>query len=979
MEDYIKISELEPTTDLEGLYTIGSDKNNLSKKVALQFLKDAANYANEQGDYAKQVGDTVNGNVGVSDYPEFSASTSYVIGDVVRYNGALYIFTANHAASAWNGNDVKATSINAITSGKLTELESEVNHDILTISGKIKKNISFLAGKEHSSAKDRIPCEIKSGDSFFLKLTSEMLPEVQIYVGDIDGVMSPLKGISSGTEEFFLAERDIYYIGAYFLPQQDGILTLELTTPKNHIVDNSDIVNVPIIEKGIEWEHDKYIYYGGTIVDTGGFLITPCIPCKYGDIFEVYTGGFTSQTICCLAIYDENNNPISTPLASSDLRKIVVTKKESAYVRCVVSTSYFGAFLTINGKRVFEWTKSIYDNLCERLHAGFQKVFFTQGQLIVNNLTKKIKFTKSIIGVVKGKYYRIINDGTELNYSWSTSYSTLQALVYDVNDSSVKFVPYIQLKEQHLVLCSFYGIGTDNESNEIISITNAAIPYEFITANEISYPVSCTYFTHGSDYNGVVDVSSIPCISTQVHIYFAIGNHDKIRFNYKNRNDGNHWLVRVLWFDEKKVVITRTGYVDLLETFERPINAHYFRISFKLVDSNGDDVLYRVEPTDLKADEVFININCMDDENKVIARNSDKQPAIDAIGFAQWRTDFCFAHISDTHGEQSLNQFKDFIKIINEYRNIYFGIVTGDFVYNNFTHTYDYIKDNIAKSRCPILLTIGNHEVGEGNDASFGGTDEEVFDKYIAPNYGNWDVVINSSEKKSYYYKDFTARKIRLIVLNQFETPTTLDPTNPNKYVYYRGGAWYSQEQLDWFIQTLMNMPDGYAALVAKHMPEDAIVGDNPFYCKMTKKVNFGTMSLIDGCPIEDIVDAFQNRKIVAKYYHGCGEVAVNADFTNCNNNEFICYIGGHHHADFVGTLQNYPNQIFMAIECDNTQEASSSQSDLNKVLGRKSMDAINIISVNRDLRKIAIVRVGADATNLGTKREMMSIDYVVA
>lgn len=128
----IKISELEPTTDLEGLFTIGSDKNNLSKKVSLQFLKDAANYANEQGDYAKQAGDTVNGNVGVSDYPEFSASQSYVIGDIVRYNGVLYAFTANHAASAWNGSDVKATSINAITSGKLTELESNVGYQILS-------------------------------------------------------------------------------------------------------------------------------------------------------------------------------------------------------------------------------------------------------------------------------------------------------------------------------------------------------------------------------------------------------------------------------------------------------------------------------------------------------------------------------------------------------------------------------------------------------------------------------------------------------------------------------------------------------------------------------------------------------------------------------------------------------------------------------------------------------------------------------
>lgn len=57
----IKISELPETTDLEGLYTIGTDKNNLSKKVSFNFLKDAANYANMQGDYAKEVGDSYGG------------------------------------------------------------------------------------------------------------------------------------------------------------------------------------------------------------------------------------------------------------------------------------------------------------------------------------------------------------------------------------------------------------------------------------------------------------------------------------------------------------------------------------------------------------------------------------------------------------------------------------------------------------------------------------------------------------------------------------------------------------------------------------------------------------------------------------------------------------------------------------------------------------------------------------------------------
>lgn len=212
MEDYIKISELEPTTDLEGLYTIGSDKNNLSKKVALQFLKDAANYANEQGDYAKQVGDTVNGNVGVSDYPEFSASTSYVIGDVVRYNGALYIFTANHAASAWNGNDVKATSINAITSGKLTELESEINTKVYSESSFILKEDAA-----HSSQNDKAFISINEGETFYTRIRMENGSYSQIFAYYADGTSENIQDLSPvpNVTYQFVASKDIVAISMF--------------------------------------------------------------------------------------------------------------------------------------------------------------------------------------------------------------------------------------------------------------------------------------------------------------------------------------------------------------------------------------------------------------------------------------------------------------------------------------------------------------------------------------------------------------------------------------------------------------------------------------------------------------------------------------------------------------------------------------------------------------------------------------------
>ena len=136
-----KISELAETTDFAGLYTIGSDRNNQSKKVPLQFVKEAADYANAQGDYAKGVGDNIQGNTGVNEYPAFSSSTQYAAGSVVRYNNKLYRFTSLHPAGAWVGTDAIETSIKAETDVKLTELESKTSLSALSgIEGKVAMN-----------------------------------------------------------------------------------------------------------------------------------------------------------------------------------------------------------------------------------------------------------------------------------------------------------------------------------------------------------------------------------------------------------------------------------------------------------------------------------------------------------------------------------------------------------------------------------------------------------------------------------------------------------------------------------------------------------------------------------------------------------------------------------------------------------------------------------------------------------------------
>lgn len=48
-----------------------------------------------------------NVNGATDDLPIFSATVAYTAGDIVVYNGRLYVFTADHAAGAWTGTDVK--------------------------------------------------------------------------------------------------------------------------------------------------------------------------------------------------------------------------------------------------------------------------------------------------------------------------------------------------------------------------------------------------------------------------------------------------------------------------------------------------------------------------------------------------------------------------------------------------------------------------------------------------------------------------------------------------------------------------------------------------------------------------------------------------------------------------------------------------------------------------------------------------------
>lgn len=759
---------------------------------------------------------------------------------------------------------------------------------------------------------------------------------------------------------------------------------------------DTDIDNLPILNNINDFEFGKYMLYNGQVVPSSeNNALTSYIPCQINDVLEVFTGGFTDNGKACIVLYDNNKKFLVGYSSNPSLRKITITNPNTAYVRCIVDTDFFGAYLIINKHRVFNWNRGLLNTLLKpRLYCNKIYTFSQGAEVIADNINHKFILSKEIIAQAERRSRGYISiPASEIAYDWTVNNSSMIALVFNTTTNKFEYAYYYAMSSDYIVIASFYGSGNSSIDNRVIAVNDAITKFSIKNESALAiYPISRTYFTHGSDYNGIVDTSSASYISFYQTIYIPINYQETkiIEFLFNGRADTNKWRVRLLWFDEKKKIITRTPYSDVNTKFDVEPNAKYFRISLYLVDSNGEAASSNLQPGDLGQNELMTSYSLLDDTQYIISRNADKQSALDGAGFKREKYEkFCFAHISDIHGENSLSQFLNFEKVINEYFRIQFGIITGDFVFNSFLDTFTYISDNLDKVSKPILLTIGNHEVGSGFTIAEGGTDAQVFDKYIAPFYSNWGVTIDSENKKSYYYKDFSSYgiNIRLIVLNQFETPTTANPNDNTQYMFYRGGAWYSQEQLDWFVKTIKSAPNGYAIMVAKHMPENKIENTfNKFYCT-DGDTTFGSMSLINnptggsghGTPIEDIVNAYQNNSSINETYTGCGEsVTVDADFSDIVNNEFICYIGGHHHADYIGTLQKYPNQIFLAIECDTTDQSHAMQSDLNKVINKRSMDAINIVSVDRNIRRIGIVRVGADANNIGEDRRMMSIPYYV-
>ena len=281
-------------------------------------------------------------------------------------------------------------------------------------------------------------------------------------------------------------------------------------------------------------------------------------------------------------------------------------------------------------------------------------------------------------------------------------------------------------------------------------------------------------------------------------------------------------------------------------------------------------------------------------------------------------------HFSDVHG--SATNLKRIIELRDSLGNVLDDtICTGDMVTNSFSDGFEWWNVDGAEN---ILLCIGNHDVTDGVDYNnYGGTTPEgAYNTYFAPYIENWNV--SHSGTLTYYYKDFTSKKIRLIALDYLLTGDEANAQN----------TW---------LQTVLSdaQSNDYTVAIIQHCPvSNEKLIESGF--TMLDKTSSQTYPVMYQQSVKTFMD---------------------------NGGKFACYLAGHTHWDMMCYNNDFPDQICICVSCTVT---TGRDGDQYRGYNTKSQDAANVVVIDTTTKTVKLIRVGANMDYYLRPRNELTISY---
>ncbi len=318
-----------------------------------------------------------------------------------------------------------------------------------------------------------------------------------------------------------------------------------------------------------------------------------------------------------------------------------------------------------------------------------------------------------------------------------------------------------------------------------------------------------------------------------------------------------------------------------------------------------------------------------------------------------------FVWASDTHipdnSNGMTNNLGNLMAKMMDNCNIPFAVLTGDIGTRSSSpdesemmRLFDFVPKHLSPlwGTERLLVALGNHDGTYGDSQGYYKkqlSPEEMWEYYFRGQALDTRRVF--SKDGLYFYVDNPTQKIRYIVLNsQFAGEYAIDE---NGYAINNrfSVSCYGQKQLDWFANIALNMPSGYGAVIATHVPPT--------------NLQTGSLYTKDASQLCGIINAYNTKSTFSASYtsgiDGWTNSTVNVNFNNAKG-EIIAVFTGHEHRDNINTMAiKCPIITIIAAGAD----VNSGESPERKFFTDKET-SFDVVTINRKTRTIYLTRVGS-------------------
>lgn len=292
---------------------------------------------------------------------------------------------------------------------------------------------------------------------------------------------------------------------------------------------------------------------------------------------------------------------------------------------------------------------------------------------------------------------------------------------------------------------------------------------------------------------------------------------------------------------------------------------------------------------------------------------------------------FNLLFFSDVHASASEKGDINILKNILAWGHKYTSYI------DDILHGGDIVADNINPENLAgwndspyistMLNTIGNHDCAtrDGSEYIKVQDPKTVYDIFFAPYIANWGVVQPANAAASglmYYYKDYTAKKIRLVVLDCM---------------------YLTSAQEIWLASVLTDARNNdYSVICCQHY-DSALVKAQ---CSFNALLNNPTGTLAFTSQVQDFIDA---------------------------GGKFICWLTGHTHRDYFGTVSDYPQQTIFTTRNAGVHDPNT---DAYRNFRYQPLGVFNIFNVCSEHSLLTIKRFGLTEDEFLQSADVLVYDY---